>query len=54
MGLYNKISMLKNQWEDFSKIKLAVKLIKIVKRISKTSKAFRITINLKCQTSENT
>ena len=27
MGLYAKISMLKDQWEDFSKTKLAVKLV---------------------------
>ena len=27
MGLYPKISMLKDQWEDFSKTKLAVKLV---------------------------
>ena len=26
MGLYAKISMLKDQWEDFSETKLAVKL----------------------------
>ena len=27
MGLYAKILMLKDQWEDFSKTKLAVKLV---------------------------
>ena len=27
MGLYAKISMLKDQWEDFSKTKLAPKLV---------------------------
>ena len=26
MGLYAKISILKNLWEDFSKTKLAIKL----------------------------
>ena len=50
MGLYANISMLKDVWEDFSKTKLD---IKIIKKNWKRSKAFRITNNLKYQISEN-
>ena len=44
LGLYANISMLKDVWEEYTKTKLD---IKIIIKIWKRSKAFRITNNLK-------
>ena len=37
MGLYTKISMLKDLWEDFSETKLAAKLASNIKLVDKGS-----------------